>query len=725
MKIKNKFWLFVASSLFVVVTLSTVLGYLFWQSLTPAEKNFFTLINKENFIYLFAGGVLLLACIGFGIDGLFHTYIIPIIKLTEDVTLLNEVNPSHRITLEGSREVNQLVEAINDCANRLQMAQKNVQQKIQLAKAEAEEEKNILATFLEELPEGVVICNADGRILLCNKQAKKFLAREKEVDLIGGSQGQKTTETFVGLGRSIFTIIDEHLIIHALDEIASKIERQEPNVASYFVFVCHDETLLRVEAVPIFNPKREATGFLLILKDITRQIEADSHINYLLESLNRGIRSSLGSIRSVVEAIIDYPQMDVQQLTRFRQIIHQESQQLNQLLNRTMSDYAGHIHSQWPLVQMPAGDLLQFLKTKVKEKLKLEFEVVGSDPTCVIKADSYSLVMALIFVLSQVTRMSGCRSFQCRAEKSGNFIHLDIMWDGEPLKIETLRKWDHMMITFGQEGFPMTLKEVIGHHKGELWSYCLSRTECRSSLRLFMPLVEKLKPEPLRDITILPEGRPEFYDFDLFNQPGQTPEQDNQRLTDLTYTIFDTETTGLDPRGGDEIISIGGIRMLNGRLLKSEQFSQLIDPQRLIPAESIEIHGIRPEMVAGQPTIDTVLPQFHEFAKDSIMVAHNAAFDMRMLQVKEKVTGVRFINPVLDTLLISYVVHPAQDNHNLKAIAERLGISIYGRHTALGDAIATGEIFLRFIPLLVKKGINTLGEARAACLKTFYARKKY
>jgi DNA polymerase-3 subunit epsilon len=728
MKIKNKFWLFVAASLFVVVALSTVLAYLFWQSLTPTEKNFITLFNKENFIYVFAGGVLLLACIGFGIDGLFHTYIIPIIKLTEDVTLLNEVNPSHRIKLEGSKEINQLVSAINECADRLQASQINIQQKIQLAKAEAEEEKNILATFLEELPEGVVICNADGRLILCNQQAKRFLSRERQIPSDNSADaGQQVNhmERFVGLGRSIFSIIDEHLIVHALDEIASKIDRGEPNVASYFVFVCQDEKLLRVEAVPIFNQQRESTGFLLILKDITQQIEIDSHINYLLESLNRGIRSSLGSIRSTIEAIIDYPEMSLHQLGQFRSIIHQESQQLNDLLNRTMSDYAFHIHSQWPLVQMPVMDLVQFLKNKAEEKINVAIELERTNGICLIKADSYSLVMALTFVLKKVTEAVGCQTYNCRVEKTGNFVNIDLMWEGDALKIETLRKWDHMMIAFGKEGFPLTLKEVVGHHKGELWSYSSAAPDSQSYLRLFLPVIEKPETIPLRDMTILPEGRPEFYDFDLFNQPGQTPELDNQRLTDLTYTVFDTETTGLDPRGGDEIIAIGGIRLVNGRLLRAEQFSQLVDPERLIPAESMEIHGISQEMVKGQPTIKSVLPIFHEFTKDSILVAHNAAFDMRMLQVKEKSTGVRFINPVLDTLLISYVVHPAQDNHNLKAIAERLGINIYGRHTALGDAIATGEIFLRFIPLLAKKGIYTLKETRIACQKTFYARKKY
>ena len=130
-------------------------------------------------------------------------------------------------------------------------------------------------------------------------------------------------------------------------------------------------------------------------------------------------------------------------------------------------------------------------------------------------------------------------------------------------------------------------------------------------------------------------------------------------------------------------------------------------------------------MLEGQPPIDQVLPKFHRFSEDTILVAHNAAFDMRMLELKEQETGIKFINPVLDTLLLAAVVQPAQDNQNLENIAARLGISIVGRHTALGDAIATAETFLKFIPLLAKQGIHTLKDARLASQKTLYARLKY
>jgi DNA polymerase III subunit epsilon len=162
-------------------------------------------------------------------------------------------------------------------------------------------------------------------------------------------------------------------------------------------------------------------------------------------------------------------------------------------------------------------------------------------------------------------------------------------------------------------------------------------------------------------------------------------------------------------------------------------------------------------MLRGAPTIDAALPSFHAYAQDSVLVAHNAAFDMRFLELKRQRCGVAFEQPVLDTLLLSALVHPAQASHRLEAIAERLGVPLLGRHTALGqqrdqlqehlgrdhriaerlgvpllgrhtalgDAMVTAEVFLKLIPLLAERGIETLGQALEASQQTYLARVSY
>jgi DNA polymerase-3 subunit epsilon len=244
-------------------------------------------------------------------------------------------------------------------------------------------------------------------------------------------------------------------------------------------------------------------------------------------------------------------------------------------------------------------------------------------------------------------------------------------------------------------------------------------------VRLLLEAVEPAARIHLRRRTILPAARPVYFDFDLFSQPGQSPELDERLLAEIAYTVFDTETTGLNPAEGDEMVALGAVRIVNGRLLEAECFDQLVKPEGVLRSESIRIHGIQPGMLEDQPGSRQVLHAFHRFAEGTVLVAHNAAFDMRLLQLQEERSGVRFGNPVLDTMLLSAVVHPAHESHDLEAIAERLGVTIMGRHTALGDAMGAAEIFLKLIPLLTAMRIRTFKQAHEASQKTYYAQLKY
>jgi DNA polymerase-3 subunit epsilon len=268
----------------------------------------------------------------------------------------------------------------------------------------------------------------------------------------------------------------------------------------------------------------------------------------------------------------------------------------------------------------------------------------------------------------------------------------------------------------------LTVRDVVRRHGGEFW-FERERVRHQAFFRFLLPTAD-VQAADAQDAAPA-DSRPEYYDFDLFRTTDASRALDERALVDLSYTVFDTETTGLEPSKGDEIIQIGATRVVNGRLRRQESFEQLVDPQRSLPAAGIAIHGITPAMVAGCPNIAAVLPAFHAFAQDTVLVAHNAAFDMRFLQLKEAATGLRFEQPVLDTLLLSAVVHPNQASHALEAIAERLGVTVEGRHTALADALVTAEVFLKLVPLLAAMDIHTLGQAREAAQKTFFARVRY
>ncbi|MGH2990993.1 MAG: exonuclease domain-containing protein, partial [Solirubrobacterales bacterium] len=306
--------------------------------------------------------------------------------------------------------------------------------------------------------------------------------------------------------------------------------------------------------------------------------------------------------------------------------------------------------------------------------------------------------------------------------EAGRYARLDLSWDGRPLDAETLRAWSEEPLDAEGSGIPSNVNAVVERHGGEVWAQ--AEPDERARVRLLLPAAEAAhsgRPEAARRTQAAVESRPEFYDFDLFRAAERGSGWDKRGLDELAYTVFDTETTGLQP-SSDEIISIGAVRVVNGRLLRQETFDQLVDPRREVSPLSVRIHGIEAELLRGQPTIEEVLPLFARFCEDTVLVGHNVGFDLRFLELKEEVTSVRLAQPVLDTLLLDAVAEPDEEDHSLEAMSARLGISAIGRHTALGDAILTGEIFLAQLRLLAAQGIRTLDEAREAAHSTYLAR---
>ncbi|MGD9330439.1 MAG: exonuclease domain-containing protein [Desulfobacterales bacterium] len=723
----NKFWWFAGVSFFLTLLIFITIALFFWQQLLPDQQATLIAIAKSHFIYLFITLILLMATIGFGLDAIFHSYILPLNRLPEEIEIIHTVNSSHRIKREGSKLVNLVIDAINENANHYQALECNISSRVTDAKSELEKEKNILAVIMSELPEGVLICNRDGQILFYNKQTKRFFTAKKETpsgETAASYPRRQEPYPFFGLGRSVFEIIDRNLISHALDEINEKLESGAATVASYFVVVAKDGRHLRTEMVPVLTHERQFTGFILIFSDISTQMESDSRTDLLLQSMSGGIRAALAGLHAAVETMMEFPDMSPDKVQEFNRIIYYESLKIGKILSQHSRKHRSRPRSPWPLIETRADTMLEKIAVKAKHLLQLQFVPEIYDEDLQLSTDSFAFTLAVLFLLQRLSDESDTREFSCRVAKTNGLINFDLRWQGKPIRMETIRRWEEKVLSLPEMGLPLTLGEVIRFHNAEFWPYTRA-SHGWSVLRIIIPALPPASFEMTRQPTIIPDSRPEFYDFDLFNQPGQDPAIDNCLLTELTYTVFDTETTGLDPRGGDEIISIGAVRIVNHRLMADDRFEQLVNPMRPLRWESIQIHGIQEETLRHQPVIATVLPRFHQFAENTILVAHNAAFDMRMLQMKEEQTGVRFENPVLDTMLLSSIVHPAQENHNLSTIAQRLGIDVTGRHTAMGDALATAQMFLKLIPLLELKGIRTLRQARLASEKTFFARLRY
>jgi DNA polymerase-3 subunit epsilon len=729
MRLNNKFWLFAAICIIFTNGIAVVLAVLFWRQITPAEQLILIRLFKEQFWYFFSTAVFLFAAFGFTLDWFFRFYILPLNQLIEETRVMNTVNPAHRLRIDGSREIKELTELINTCGDQYETAKHVLDQTVDAAKAKTEAEKNILATIMAELTQGVLICDTVGRILLYNRQAQRVLDKSSSPHRLpgDGDAGQDgLPDGFVGLHRSVYALIDKNLIQYALRELQRKLDQKRKNVSSHFVVVTDRNHQLRVETLPILDEDQRFAGFALIFSDITHQLRNSGRLNQHLKDMAKSLRSAIAAIRSTADLMIQFPDMTMEQKNNFLAIIAEQAEDASRILRNELTETSSYARSRWPLSPILLTDFIVALKDEILALTDITVELAECDARCMIRVDNYALMLAIGFVIERIKkeRHQDCRRIRLTAP--GNLVQIDLIWQGAPLAIETLRQWIDATLSFSQKGLSLTLKEVLDHHHAEIWPHTRRSDTGEACLRIFIPMVQSGRPsEDVRQIARLPKKQTDFYDFDLFSQAGQTPELENRLLGELTYTVFDTETTGLDPRSGDEIISIGAIRMVNGRLLHTETINQLVDPGRSIPYESIKYHGITDQMVAGMPTIDKALPYLHRFAQDTVLVAHNAAFDMRMLQMKEKATGIRFINPVLDTMHLSAIVHPAHQDHSLDVIVQRLGVSLTKRHDALGDAIATGEVFIKIIPLLNEKGIYTLKEALTASQRTYYARLKY
>ncbi len=719
-----KYLLALAAFLLVVGVGLALPGALFWADLKAHEQKLLSDIMTAHGGLLMLAALLAVVALGVALQSVFRAYVTAPLRMTEATRTMLEANPDYRLPESGTAELRMLARTINQLADERNALHHDVEERVREGRRSVEAERNRLAALMSELTQSVVVCNLDGRILLYNHRARLQFQAMADAATGAGS--------LIGLGRSIFAVFEHNLIAHALEQLHHRLSRAGAAPVAHFVTVTGAGQLLRVQMAPVLAgadegdaaPEQPAvSGYVLTIDNITRGFETDSARDQLLQSLTEGSRAPLANIRAAVENLVAYPDMGSDERERFMNIVVEEVGVLSHKIDRAASDHAGTLKARWPLEEMLGTDLVAALQRRIEKRLELPCKIEEADPDAWVNVDSFSLLQGLTYLAARLQEGYEVREVRLRLIPAGRMVYLDLIWSGAIVATETQMNWELEPMTSGGEATPLTLREVVERHGGEIWLQ-RDRTAHRAFFRFLIPAAS---PQEALETgwPVHGESRPEYYDFDLFAQTDERRDLDDRLLSELTYTVFDTETTGLEPSKGDEIIQIGAVRIVNGRRLRHENFDQLVDPRRRMAKESVEIHGITAEMLAGQPTIDRVLPGFHAFCADTVLVAHNAAFDMRFLQLKEEATGVHFTNPVLDTMLLSLVVQPNQESHRLEAIAERLGVNVIGRHTALGDAIVTGEVLLKLITLLNERGIRTLREARDAAQKSYLARVRY
>jgi DNA polymerase III subunit epsilon len=638
-------------------------------------------------------------------------------RLLEDAQVLLVSEEPRTIEARGSLENQELARLISDLALQRGQLRAEIDIRVQEASLHIEQERNRLAALMSELTQSVVVCSLDGRVILYNQRARTQLrALSESPASAGGAE-------LLGLGRSIYTVVDRKLIAHALENVQQRLARGADTPSAQFVTTTRTGQLLRVQMAPVRATQGlSLNGYVLMLDNITRELADESARDRLLHGLTEGSRSSLANLQAALD-MLEFPDLDPAMRERFFGVIREETGAMSQRIRNLVATSTEGLKTRWPMEDMLGSDLVSAAARWIEASDGLTCNATEVDGNLWLRVDSFSLLQALVYLAGRLKDEFGIRHVDLRLSAAEERAHLDLVWSGQVMSTETVMSWEMDPMKVGAESTPLTVRDVVERHAGAFW-FERERVRHQAFFRFLLPLAhaqDQLEATALGQS----DSRPEYYDFDLFQTSDQARELADRKLSELSYTVFDTETTGLEPSNGDEILQIGAVRIVNGKLLRQEGFEQLVDPQRDIPAASIPIHGIEPHMVRGQPRIEQVLPSFHAFAQDTVLVAHNAAFDMRFLQLKEARTGVRFDQPVLDTLLLSALVHPNQESHRLEEIAARFKVTVLGRHTAMGDALVTAEVFLRLLPLLAAMGIHTLGQAREAAQKTYYARIQY
>jgi DNA polymerase-3 subunit epsilon len=582
------------------------------------------------------------------------------------------------LEMEVARYLGDLAPAAGAASDRLAETRSALAEAIGRETARLTAEKARLERLLSDVPVGVMICAGDHQLVFYNSQAAEFL----------GAGGLDLAHQ-PGLARSVFGYLREGPLQDAYQRL---VETGAADAASDLICTPVQGRALLAGRMRLLAGDGDAPGYVLTLRDVTQDFTVSARREaFIAEALER-ISRSVAGIATIREAAGEGG--DAALLAA----LDAEVGALVAMVQETARSNQERRPETLPYTMLRGEDLLDSIKARVEGR-GLVVEVAPS--ALMIGCNAYELVGFTGLLCREIARMAGVARLEVRLDEEFGGASLRIVWKGKPLTMAVLERLLDLPL---EAGLPeVTGRSFLAEHATDIWpevreggfeAVCLPILQARRSVK---------RPEPV--------ARRVTYDFDLLVQERRGAVL-NSRLDQLTYVVFDTETTGLMPQQGDEVVQIAAVRIVNGRRVEGEVFNTLVHPGRLIPAASTAVHGISDAMVADAPGVTEALGRFHRFAEGAVLVAHNAPFDMTFLRRAEPAIGKRFDMPILDTVLLSAVVFSQHEEHSLDALTHRLGITISeeARHTALGDAVATADAFLKMLTMLRGRKIGTFDE---------------
>ncbi len=612
----------------------------------------------------------------------------PLEILEREVRIIAGADPAHAIELPGDHLLGDLPDAVRDLGEVLMRVKREAAQAASAASGAVESSKVHLETILMTMREGVVVCDERSRIMFYNPAARTVFREDASL----------------GLGRSLYLLCPAAPIESALALLRQRRTRHPEghdteNSVSFMTSTLRGALInCRIHLLPLVPGM--SWSFLFTCEDLGREAGARERREELLRATVKSMRGPLTSLGLSVESLELLPDLDAANRAALERTIVQDARSLIGQFDVLARGVQGLESPRYLVNDVLSEDLAACVARRLEER-KIRLTMIGSPLW--VKADVHALLVLLEFFAVRIHEHRGADALELETLLGDRHVYFNYYWEGAEVPQAELGTW---MSSVLEPPAAQTAAEVLERIGSEVWS-TPHQTPGFAVLSLPVPLSASQWEPP---VPLLP-ARPVYTDVIADEDAAETAGLNDRALDSLSFVAFDTETTGLAPLGGDEVISLAGVKIVNMAIIVGETFDRLVDPQRSIPQPSIRFHGITDEMVRGRPPIEETLRAFHAFVGDSVLVGHNGAFDMRFLRIKEGRAGVRFRGPLLDTLGLSRFLHDHTPEHSLDAVAKRLGVEVRDRHTALGDSLITAQVFIKLLHLLKAQGISTLGQA--------------
>lgn len=585
-------------------------------------------------------------------------------RLADDLRLMASANPAHRAAPDDAPGWRELTGAVNDIGERLLHRQRDEQSRLQAERDAAHAQRQGLTGLLTQMPQAVLLCDAEGHVLLYNDAARR---------LFGGDSVDAGT---LALGRALPGLIDRHLWTHVRDTIGLRHAAGEADPTAHFVFGTRAGVLARARMARLpAGSAGEGEHFVLTMENITERYAASQHTDALIDELTRSSRAALAAIRTAVETLLDIDDLTPAQQREMATIIDDEARRLGQRIEQAERVVTQSAIPPLLVDEVPARDLLAAAARRIGDKLAVEVNVQETIDDLWLRVDSYALVQLLSVLASRLKYELQVASFTLSAERQGRHAAVELSWSAPTLDADLWRRWQAQPLRLGGEASTSSVTEVLARSGGEIW-YRLDRS--RPVLRLLLQAAEGAAPPTAAAPLTAPAWA-----------AAESTLQATAALAALSCTVWSSALPADPARAcGD---AIAAVRVVRGQPVPAEVW-----------------HG------DGTRALEAELPALSRFSRATLLISADDGATLAALQAMQVRSGAPFEQPALDLLALARAVLSGHDIGSAGALATHLGVPIEGAAGSLARARTLADLWCALLPLLQAAGIATLEQALAA-----------